>query len=144
MPSFFISPAIGSFLIIGLAGCCFGAGCALIALSWSRSLVLSLALMVVIGFSILVISVSVNMILQTIVDDDKRGRVMSLYTAAFLGVVPLGALTAGVLADHISATKTVLAGGIVCVLAALYMARQLPLLRRHMRPIYARLGIAAE
>jgi MFS family permease len=122
----------------------FGAGCALIALSWSRSLALSLALMVAIGFSILVISVSVNMILQTIVDDDKRGRVMSLYTAAFLGVMPLGGLIAGTFADQIGAVNTVLAGGFVCGLAALYMARQLPLLQQHMRPIYARLGINAE
>ncbi len=118
------------------------AGGAMIALSLSRWLALSLALMVAIGFGILVISVSINMILQTIVDDDKRGRVMSLYTAAFMGVVPLGGLAAGMLADHIGATRTVLAGGIVCVLAALYMARQLPLLRQHLRQIYARLGIA--
>ncbi len=120
------------------------AGCALIALSWSRLLALSLALMAAIGFSILVISVSVNMILQTIVDDDKRGRVMSLYTAAFLGVVPIGGLTAGMLADRIGAMMTVLAGGVTCVLAALYLLRQLPLLRRHIRPLYARLGISAE
>jgi MFS family permease len=119
----------------------FMAGCALIALSWSRLLPLSIALMAVIGFCILLISVSTNMILQTIVDDDKRGRVMSLYTAAFLGVVPLGGLIAGALADRIGATRTVLIGGCVCVLATLYMARQLPLLHRHMQPIYARLGI---
>jgi len=120
------------------------AGCALIGLSWSRQLAFSLALMAAIGFSILVISVSVNMILQTIVDDDKRGRVMSLYTAAFLGVVPLGGLAAGMLADRIGAMATVLAGGVTCALAALYMLRKLPLLRRHIRPIYARLGISAE
>ena len=119
----------------------FLAGCALIALSWSRMLPLSIALMAVIGFCILLISVSTNMILQTIVDDDKRGRVMSLYTAAFLGVVPLGGLIAGALADRIGATRTVLIGGCVCVLATLYMARQLPLLHRHMQSIYARLGI---
>ena len=122
----------------------FIAGIALIALSWSRWLALSLAMMAAIGFGILVISVSVNMILQTIVDDDKRGRVMSLYTTAFLGVVPFGGLLAGVLADRIGATNTVFAGGIACVLAALYMARQLPLIRSHIRLIYARLGIPAR
>jgi len=119
------------------------AGCALVALSQSRMLPLSLALMAVIGGSILVTSVSINMILQTIVDDDKRGRVMSLYTAAFLGVVPLGGLIAGALADHIGATHTLLVGGIVCLTGALYLARQLPRLRLHMRETYARLGIAA-
>ena len=117
-------------------------GCALIALSCSRRLPWSLLLMAAIGFSTLVISVSVNMILQTIVDDDKRGRVMSLYTVAFLGVAPLGGLLAGVLADHIGATHTVFAGGVVGLLVALYMASQLPRIRSHVRPIYARLGIA--
>jgi predicted MFS family arabinose efflux permease len=66
---------------------------------------------------------------------------MSLYTAAFLGVVPFGGLIAGVLADHVGATNTLLVGGIICVLAALGMTRQLPLVREHLRPIYARLGI---
>ena len=117
------------------------AGGALVALSQSRLLPLSLVLMAMIGFSILVTSVSINMILQTIVDDDKRGRVMSLYTASFLGVVPLGGLIAGALADQIGATRTLLASGIVCVVGALYLSRQLPLLRRHMRETYARLGL---
>jgi predicted MFS family arabinose efflux permease len=117
------------------------AGGALVALSWSRLIALSLLLMALIGFGLLVISVSVNMILQTIVDDDKRGRVMSLYTAAFLGMVPLGGLMAGMLADRIGAAGTVRAGGTICVLAALFMLRRLPLLRRHLRPVYARLGI---
>jgi MFS family permease len=117
------------------------AGCALVGLSQSRLLPLSLVLMAAIGGSILVTSVSINMILQTIVDDDKRGRVMSLYTAAFLGVVPLGALIAGALADRIGATQTLLTGGIVCLAGATYLARQLPRLRLHMRETYARLGI---
>ena len=116
-------------------------GLALIALALSRWLPLSLALMSVIGFSILVITVSTNMILQTIVDDDKRGRVMSLYTAAFLGVAPLGALLAGVFADRIGAATTVLAGGVFCVLTGVAIVRQLPVLLAHIRPIYAKLGI---
>jgi MFS family permease len=117
------------------------AGCALVGLSQSRLLPLSLVLMAAIGGSILVTSVSINMILQTIVDDDKRGRVMSLYTAAFLGVVPLGAIIAGALADRIGATQTLLTGGGVCLAGATYLARQLPRLRLHMRETYARLGI---
>jgi MFS family permease len=120
------------------------AGCALTALSQSRLLPLSLLLMALIGFSILVTSVSINMILQTIVDDDKRGRVMSLYTVSFLGVVPLGGLIAGALADHIGATRTLLVGGLVCMAGALYMLRQLPQLRKHMRETYARLGIESS
>jgi predicted MFS family arabinose efflux permease len=120
------------------------AGVALVALSQSRMLWLSLLLMAVIGCSILVTSVSINMILQTIVDDDKRGRVMSLYTAAFLGVVPLGGMVAGVLADRIGATTTLLAGGMVCLAGAIVLARQLPHLRVQMRATYARLGIQAS
>lgn len=118
------------------------ASSALIVLSWSRLFALSLALMALIGFSLLVISVATNMILQTIVEDDKRGRVMSLYTAAFLGVVPFGGLMGGALADRIGATNTVFIGGVICFAGAVFMLRQLPLLRRHIRPLYARLGIS--
>ena len=124
-----------------ILGAALAAACALIALSQSRWLPLSLALMAVIGGSILVTSVSTNMILQTIVDDDKRGRVMSLYTAAFLGVVPLGALGFGALADRIGATRTLLAGGIVCLCGVLLVARRLPQLRAQLRETYARLNI---
>lgn len=119
------------------------AGCALVALSQSRLLPLSLLLMALIGGSILVTSVSINMILQTIVDDDKRGRVMSLYTASFLGVVPVGGMIFGALADRIGATNMLLAGGIVCLSGALYLIREMPRLRYHMRETYARLGIDA-
>ncbi len=119
-------------------------GLALVALSLSRWLPASMALMGVIGFGILVVSVSANMILQTIVDDDKRGRVMSLYTAAYLGMAPLGALTAGMCADRFGATTTICAGGICCVLVAAWTARQMPAMRTHIRPIYARLGIHSD
>ncbi len=117
-------------------------GLALIALSQSRLLPLSLVMMALIGGGILVTSVSINMILQTIVEDDKRGRVMSLYTAAFLGVVPLGGLIFGALADRIGATHMLLAGGIVCLAGGLYLVRELPRLRYHMRDAYARVGVA--
>ena len=119
----------------------FLAGAALVTLSVSRWLPLSIALMMVIGFCILVVTVSTNMILQTIVDDDKRGRVMSLYTVAFLGVAPLGALLAGLFADRIGATNTVCIGGILCVLIVAAIARQLPAIREKIRPVYAKLGI---
>ena len=124
------------------AALCVGA--ALVALSISRWLPLSMALMSVIGFGILVISVSVNMILQAIVEDDKRGRVMSLYTAAFLGVMPIGALMAGMSADRIGAANTVCIAGVCCALIAAGVAWRLPLIRRHIRPIYAKLGINLE
>ena len=117
------------------------AGTALAALSWTSRLWLALPLLVVIGFCILVTSVSVNMILQTIVDDDKRGRVMSLYTAAFLGISPFGALAAGATADWIGVTATLTVSGACCVVGAFYLASRLPQIRAHIRPIYGRLGI---
>jgi MFS family permease len=116
------------------------AGVALIAMSWSRLLVPSLALMALIGFGLLVISVSVNMILQSIVEDDKRGRVMSLYTMSYLGLVPFGGLIAGMAADRIGAMHTLLAGGIACVVAALYMRHKLPQINARMRPVDAGSG----
>jgi len=113
-----------------------------VAVAISRNVWVSLALMAVVGFSILVVNVSVNMILQTIVDDDKRGRVMSLYTTAFLGMAPVGALVAGSLAQAIGAAHTLLAGGAVCIAAAAAMWRYLPRLKAFVRPIYDRLGIS--
>jgi len=117
------------------------AGTALALLSWTKSLALALPLLVVIGFSILVTSVSVNMILQTIVDDDKRGRVMSLYTAAFLGISPFGALAAGAVADGIGVSATLTVSGACCAAGGIFLATRRPQIRAHMRPIYARLGI---
>jgi MFS family permease len=127
----------GLVRVIALAA--LAAGAALAGLSWSGSVPLSLALLATTGFGILVTSVSVNMILQTIVDDDKRGRVMSLYTAAFLGVSPLGSMAAGALADRVGVAATLTAGGLCCAAAALYLARKRPAIRAWIAPIYARL-----
>ena len=95
-----------------------------------------------IGFGMLVTSVSVNMILQTIVKDDKRGRIMSLYTAAFLGMSPFGSLIAGAMADRIGIAATLTAGGVCCALAAAYTYSRRREMHAYMRPIYDRLGIA--
>ena len=84
------------------------------------------------------------MILQTIVEDDKRGRVMSFYTAAFLGITPFGSLAAGALADVIGVALTLTLGGLACVAGAIYLARKRTLLRQHIRPIYTRLGIVSK
>lgn len=122
----------------------FTAGAALAALVWSRSMWIALPLLVVIGFGLLVTSVSINMILQTIVDDDKRGRVMSLYTAAFLGIAPFGSLAAGAAADAVGVATTLTVGGVCCVGGALFLARERPRIREHIRPIYSRLGIIPD
>ncbi|HEY9447394.1 MAG TPA: MFS transporter [Burkholderiales bacterium] len=121
----------------------FAAGAALALLAWSPAW-LALLLLVVIGFGMLVTSVSVNMILQTVVEDDKRGRIMSLYTAAFLGMAPFGSLAAGALADEIGIASTLTLGGLCCALAASYIAWKRPQLSAHVEPIYARLGIVQK
>ncbi len=117
----------------------FGAG--LIAFSLSRLLWLSLFFMVVIGFGMIIQMASTNTILQTLVEEDKRGRVMSLYTMAFMGMVPFGSLLSGTLADMIGAPGTTMLGGIACIIGGLLFARKLPALRKMVRPIYIKKGI---
>ena len=82
-----------------------------------------------------------NTILQTIVEERMRGRVMSFYTMAFLGTAPLGSLLAGVAADRIGAPTTILLGGVICVAAGVWFAARLPSIRALLRPIYVQKGI---
>ncbi len=131
---------LGKFIPL-MAGV-FGAG--LIAFSFSRVLWLSLALMVVTGLGFMVQMAASNTVLQTIVDEDKRGRVMSFYTMAFMGTAPFGSLLAGEVAERIGAPHTLLLGGIGCMLGALWFAQSLPALRRDVRPIYVKIGILPE
>jgi MFS family permease len=116
----------------------------LILFSFSRSLTLSLFLMLFTGFGMMTQMASSNTLLQTIVEDDKRGRVMSLYVMAFMGAAPFGSFMAGILASTIGASYTVLSGGIVCLLGAIIFAKKLPSLRKHIRPVYVKLGILSE
>jgi MFS family permease len=127
-----------------IAGASIAAGTALALLSWSGRVEVAVPLLVIIGFGILVTSVSVNMILQTIVDDDKRGRVMSLYTVAFIGMWPLGSLAAGALAERIGVALTLTAGGVCCALAGLYLAQKRAEIDTYVLPIYAKLGLASR
>jgi MFS family permease len=120
----------------------FGIG--LIAFSRSHVLWLSLPLMAAVGMAMMVQMASSNTILQTLVDEDKRGRVMSFYAMAFFGTAPLGSLFAGSLASRIGAPDTILAGGVACLVGAAVFHRHLPALRRAARPVYERLGILPE
>ena len=85
-----------------------------------------------------------NTILQTIVDDDKRGRVMSFYSMAFMGMTPIGSLLAGVLASRIGAPNTLVLGGACCILASIAFAAKVPLLTKLIHPIYRKIGIIPE
>lgn len=133
---------LGLGKIIALAGS--GFGFALVAFSLSRFLWLSLLLMLLLGFGMMVQMASSNTVLQTIVDDDKRGRAMSFYAMAFLGMAPFGSLLAGGLAGKIGAPMTIMLGGCACILGAMMFARKLPGLREKVRPIYMRMGIIPE
>jgi len=127
---------------IPLTAAVFGAG--LVIFSFTRVLWLALLLMIVTGFGFMVQMAASNTVLQTIVDEDKRGRVMSFYTMAFMGTAPFGSLLAGWVADKIGAPHTLLCGGIGCVLGALWFATTLPRLRRDVTPIYVKIGILPE
>ncbi len=127
---------------IPIAGCSLGV--TLIAFSFSRDFALSLLLLAVIGFAMITHMAVSNTILQTIVDDARRGRVMSFYTMAFLGMAPFGSLIGGSLAAHIGAPGTVMLGGAVCLLGSLAFARRLPAVRSLVRPIYRERGIVPE
>lgn len=128
--------------IIAVSAVIFGLG--VISFSLSRILWLSLALILVAGFGLMVQMASSNTVLQTIVDEDKRGRIMSFFTMAFMGMAPFGSLLAGSLAGKIGAANTLFMGGICCIIGALVFAAKLPVLRRQMRLVYAQKGIIPE
>ncbi len=125
--------------LIAFAAAGFGAGLA--AFSFSRELWLSLVLMFGTGLGMILLVASSNTVVQTIVDDDKRGRVMSFFTMAFLGMAPFGSLMAGALAERIGAPATILAGGAVCVAAAAVFGNRIKQMREILHPIYREKGI---
>ncbi len=113
----------------------------LIAFGWSRALPFSLAAVAVTGFGMMRNMASSNTILQTIVTEDMRGRVMAYYSMAFQGIAPFGSLAAGAIAARIGAPWTIISGGALCLAGAASFAWYLPRLREAVRPIYAQLGI---
>jgi hypothetical protein len=123
---------------------CGMAGVALTVFSYSTHFALSLAMMAIAGAGIVLTVNGIATITLTIVAEAMRGRVSGFYSMAFLGMYPLGSLAAGALASWIGATHTLAAGGLACVAGALWLWRQLPRLRHHIRPIYVRLGIISE
>lgn len=130
---------IGLGRVMVLATITFGLG--LTAFSLSHSLWLSLVILPFVGAGMMVEMASTNTVLQTIVEERLRGRVMALYTMAFLGTAPIGSLLGGFLANRIGAQQTIRLGGIACIVAGLWFARRLPALRALVRPIYVDRGI---
>ncbi|MGC3968363.1 MAG: MFS transporter [Pirellulales bacterium] len=130
---------LGLGRLLVFSGLTFGTG--LIAFGFSRSVPLSLLILVPTGFAMMFHLAASNTLLQTIVDEDKRGRVMSLYAMAFLGTAPLGSLLAGSVAERFGAPTALLIAGVGCVAGTLVFLRRLPRLRDEVRPIYRALGI---
>lgn len=128
--------------IIPAACAMFGACIAI--LSFTRFVPASLLLMVMAGLGLMLHTASSNTILQTITDDDKRGRVMSFYTLAVMGTAPFGSLLAGSLAKIIGTSYTIFFGGISCIIGAIVFYRKLPELKRIVRPVYVKMGLIPE
>lgn len=116
-------------------------GAALILFGLSHTLWLSLVLMVFVGFGMIQAASVSNTIIQALVPEDKRARVMSYYTMAFFGASPFGSLLAGMLAHRIGAPHTVIITGAFCIAGALWFTLQLSKIRPIMRPIYQELGL---
>ena len=114
---------------------CTGFGAALILFSFSRWYFISIALLVPVGFSMMVQMASSNTLIQAMVPDRLRGRTMAVYSMMFMGMAPLGALLAGALADRIGAQWTVALGGVGAVVGGVVFARQLPRLRIEARQL---------
>ncbi len=128
--------------IIVVAASLFGVG--LMAFSQSQQLMFSMMMMLCTGFGMMVTMAACNTVLQTLVDDDKRGRVMSLYTVAFMGIAPFGCLLAGALATWFGAPLTLLCGGLACLAGAALFAFHLPTWREAVRPVYMAMTLPPE
>jgi MFS family permease len=132
---------LGLGKIIAYTSAIFGVGVIIFS---HTSLMIAMPILLLSGFGMMVQMASSNIILQTIVEEDKRGRVMSFYTMAFMGLSPFGSLFSGLLAAKYGAGNTLLGGGIICILAAILYATQYPRLRSFIRPLYVQKGIIIE
>lgn len=117
------------------------AGVALTIFALSHHLALSLACMVLVGFGVITTAMTSNTIIQTVCDPEKRGRVTSYYIIAFMGIHPMGCLAAGALASRIGAPYALAIFGVICTLGAAWLLYRMPMLREHIRPLYARAGV---
>lgn len=116
-------------------------GAGLILFGLSQVLWLSMVLLLMVGFGLMQCVAASNTVIQTLVPEDKRSRVMSYYTMAFVGMAPFGSLLAGGLAHYLGAPRAVMITGAACVLGAVWFAFELPAVRKVMRPIYIEMGI---
>lgn len=116
----------------------------LISFSFSKTLTLSVIILLFCGFGMMMQTSGSNTILQTLSDDDMRGRVMSFYTVAFRGMAPFGSLWAGTFADNFGAPVTVLISGAVCLAAGILFYKNLKIIRTAAKPVYQEKGLLPE
>src|SRR5512133_1882510 len=128
--------------IVPASAMLFGAG--LLGLSLSRVFPVSLVLMIFIGLGMMMQTAASNTILQTITDDDKRGRVMGFYSMAIMGTAPFGSLIAGGLAKIIGTPYTILFVGSATIIGGMYFLKKLPELKKEVLPLYVKMGIIPE
>jgi MFS family permease len=119
-------------------------GLAIAAFALSRSFTFCVFFLFIAGFSMMTHIASSNTIIQTIVDEDKRGRIMSLFAMSFMGVMPFGSLVAGSIAGKIGVQNTMLLGAVSCIGGALIFASKLPMLCNLLRPVFADMNICEE
>lgn len=127
-----------------IAACSVLAGVALTGFALSKLYWLSLVLLPLFGFGLITSVASSNTILQTIADDDKRGRIISIYVMTFLGIAPISNFIAGLVAEAIGAHWTIFACGVALTLFAGWFAANLPSWRASVRPIYIKQGIIPD
>jgi len=133
---------LGLGRVLGYSAATFGL--ALAGFSLSRNFWLSMAMLFVAGFGMVQQMSSSNTVIQTLVDDRMRGRVMSYYAMAFVGMTPFGSLMAGALAHWIRARRTLLFTGLCCACGAVWYSTQYQGVRESMRPIYRELGLLPQ
>jgi MFS family permease len=119
-------------------------GAIIIIFAFSKNFILSMAALLIAGVGFISLIATSNTILQITTDDDKRGRVMSFYTMAFIGIAPFGSLAAGAIAERIGAPLTIMISGIISIICGVILTLRLPRLRQIARPIYIKKGIILE
>jgi MFS family permease len=124
-----------------IATCCAGFGISLILFSFSHVFWLSVVLLVPVGFCMMVQMASSNTLIQAMVPDHLRGRVMAVYSMMFMGMAPFGSFCAGAVAHHLGAPRTVAIGGLACIAGAIVFARNMPNIRAEARDLILAQGM---